>query len=188
MISIIFGPKLPLFFKTQNIVQSSQNVQPSCWKWHVSLVMSSKLMLFSTNYAAVDLQNSNWSFSGSFRHITTYKVADSKQNFVTCVSFDEIWQSNSENFNGLAQLQFATLYWLLYLLPLGQGSEHKGEGRYQQTLQTQSENIHFKLKIMCIIVENRSSYGHLISGISIQANAQNFQLFLCPCSWFDRVF
>ncbi len=46
------------------------------------------------------------------------------------------------------------------------GSERKGEGQYQQQWWTQSENIHFTLKIMRIIGQNKSLWYHLTSGKS----------------------
>ncbi len=49
---------------------------------------------------------------------------------------------------------------------MGQGSERKGGRQYLQTWQTQKENIHFRLKIMCIIGQNESLWDHLTSGKS----------------------
>ncbi len=66
-------------FFTKSIVQSSQNfvvLQPLCWKWHVLRVTSSKIVLISMYYAAVDPWNSNWSFSESF---SIYKGTDNTQ-------------------------------------------------------------------------------------------------------------
>ncbi len=48
----------------------------------------------------------------------------------------------------------------------GQGLERKGEGQYQQTWWTRSENIHFTLKIMHIIGQNKLLWDHLTSGKS----------------------
>ncbi len=54
----------------------------------------------------------------------------------------------------------------LYLQQWGQGSELKGKGQYQQTLQTRSEHIHFTLKIMRIIGQSKLLWDHLNSGKS----------------------
>ena len=48
----------------------------------------------------------------------------------------------------------------------GQGSERKGEGQYQQQWRTRSKTIHFTLKIMHIIGQNKSLWDQLTSGKS----------------------
>ncbi len=90
--------------------------------WPKTLFKVDKMLLLSSNYRVesgmsrewrhqkscsfliVDLRNSNWSFSESF---STYKITENTQ---IDFPWDEIWPWNTENFDEIAQLQFAIWY------------------------------------------------------------------------------
>ncbi len=113
----------------------------------------------SYSFLVVHTQNSNWSFSESF---STYKVVGNTDCFSfrwnMTVKYRKLWWARSI---AICNMIRCDKHVDLYLPQWGQESEGKGEDHCQQTWRTRSENIHFTLKIMCIIGQNKWLWDYL---------------------------
>ncbi len=187
---IVFGTKLPVkspVFFTKNIIQSSQVSFLSsshCVESGMSCMWRHQK---SCSFLVVHPRNWNWSFSESF---STYKVTGNTQ---IVFPWDEIWLWNTENFDELNQLQFATWYAVINSVLICTFHDGvRGQNAVSTNMADQSENIHFTLKIVRIIGQNNSLCLYLTSEKSAHNCRQTLKIFKSTCSlnctWFDTVF